>query len=177
MIERSVSSFVLKLAKQYPVITITGPRQSGKTTLCQELFPKHRYVSLENPNERDYANNNPKEFLLQSKKMIIDEIQKVPTLVSYIQGIVDESKRDGQYILTGSHQFELTSIISQSLAGRTAIVKLLPFSIEELKKIRSIDEMIYKGFYPRIFDKKLNPTQAMDFYINTYLEKRLMESS
>ena len=103
------------------------------------------------------------------------KFKKVPSLVSYIQGVVDDNDKAGQFILTGSHQFELSSIISQSLAGRTAIAKLLPFSLRELNGQDSISRLLYRGFYPRIIDKKLNPTEALAFYTNTYLEKDLRE--
>lgn len=164
-----------QLQEQYPVVTVTGPRQSGKTTLCRSVFPKHSYYSLEDPEVREYAKSDPRGFLGQAERMIIDEVQKVPELTSYIQGIVDQEKRKGHYILTGSHQFELLNIVSQSLAGRTALFKLLPFSRKELATELSAKELIWKGFYPRIWDQKLNPTEAMSFYVNTYLEKDLRE--
>jgi len=175
MINRAVEKKLGQLSKKYPVITITGPRQSGKTTLSKKCFSKYFYCTLEDIDQREYAINDPKGYLAQSKYMIIDEIQKVPSLVSYIQGVVDENDIAGQYILTGSHQFELTNIVSQSLAGRTAIVKLLPFSIAELNNKTPIEELIYRGFYPRIIAKKLNPTEALSFYTNTYLERDLRE--
>lgn len=175
MIKRILERKVKKLAHEYPVVTITGPRQSGKTTLAQKCFNKHFYCTLEDPDTREFARIDPRGFLQQSNKMIIDEVQRVPDLVSYIQGIVDVADTPGQFILTGSHQFELTNVISQSLAGRTAVVKLLPFSIEELKEDVQLEELLYRGFYPRIIDKKLNPTEALSFYTNTYLEKDLRE--
>ena len=107
--------------------------------------------------------------------MILDEIQKAPSLVSYIQGLVDQNNKSGQFILTGSHQFELTHIISQSLAGRTAILKLLPFSMKELEEKEDYTRLLYRGFYPRIRDKKLSPTEALSFYINTYIQKDLRD--
>ncbi len=175
MIERDITPHLIKLSKKYPVITITGPRQSGKTTLAKSVFAGYVYYSLEDIDTREYASVDPRGFLSSSRYMIIDEVQKVPELVSYIQSIVDESQRAGQFILTGSHQFELTNIISQSLAGRTAILKLLPFSLKELSEKKTIDEQIYRGFYPRIIDKELNPSRALSFYTNTYLEKDLRE--
>ncbi len=175
MIKRILEAKIKKLSHQYPVITITGPRQSGKTTLAQKCFNNHFYCTLEDPDIREFARIDPRGFLQQSDKMIIDEVQRVPDLVSYIQGIVDVADTPGHFILTGSHQFELTNVISQSLAGRTAVVKLLPFSIEELKEDVELDELLYRGFYPRIIDKKLNPTEALSFYTNTYLEKDLRE--
>ncbi len=175
MIKRQVEIKIKKLSKQYPVITIVGPRQSGKTTLSQKAFPKHFYCSLEDLDLREFAKQDPRGFLEQSKYMIIDEIQRVPSLVSYIQGVVDRNKRDGQFVLTGSHQLELTSVITQSLAGRTAIIKLLPFSMKELKEDLNLDNLLYRGFYPRIIDKNLNPTEALSFYTNTYIERDLRE--
>ena len=175
MISRQMQKPLLRLAKQYPVITLTGPRQSGKTTLCKSCFPQHFYCNLEDLDTREYAKKDPRGFLKQAKKMILDEIQKAPSLVSYIQGLVDQNNKSGQFILTGSHQFELTHIISQSLAGRTAVLKLLPFSMKELKENKDYSHFLYRGFYPRIIDKKLNPTQALSFYINTYLQKDLRD--
>ena len=176
MIERAVKKQVLRLAKQYPVVTITGPRQSGKTTLCQALFPHKSYVSLENPDSRRVAVNDPRQFLADFPDgVVLDEIQKAPELLSYIQGIVDEQQKEGMFIITGSQQFELMDSITQSLAGRTALVKLLPFSYDEIygqkKRRQDINKILFKGFYPRIFDKKLNPTEALAFYTATYLER------
>lgn len=176
MIRRAVEKHLIRLAKQYPVVTVTGPRQSGKTTLCRATFPNKDYISLENLDLRRAANKDPKQFLQDYPDgAILDEIQRAPDLLSYIQGIVDEKKKSGMYILTGSHQFELMDSINQSLAGRTAIVRLLPFSYDEIysaknKKI-DINEILFKGFYPRIFDKKLNPTEALSFYMTTYIER------
>ena len=115
------------LARQYPVVTITGPRQAGKTTLCKMVFPDMPYVSLENPDYRAAAENDPRGFFKHWPTAIIDEIQRVPSLMSYIQGIVDQSQREGQFILTGSAQLELMESITQSLAGRTALLNLFPF--------------------------------------------------
>ncbi|MFQ5685648.1 MAG: ATP-binding protein [Candidatus Scalindua sp.] len=176
MIERAVKKQVLRLAKQYPVVTITGPRQSGKTTLCQALFPHKSYVSLENPDNRRVAVKDPRQFLADFPDgVVLDEIQKAPELLSYIQGIVDEQQKEGMFIITGSQQFELMDSITQSLAGRTALVKLLPFSYGEIygqkKRRPDINKILFKGFYPRIFDKKLNPTEALAFYTATYLER------
>ena len=166
---------LLRFAKQYPVVTVTGPRQSGKTTLCKVCFPHYFYCNLEDLDTREYARNDPRGFLEQAEKMIIDEIQRVPSLVSYIQGFVDQKNKSGQFILTGSHQFELTHIISQSLAGRVALLKLLPFSMKELKDRGDYSRLLYRGFYPRIIDRKLNPTEALSFYINTYIQKDLRD--
>ncbi len=178
IVRREVSDKVLKLAEQYPVITITGPRQSGKTTLCRQLFKNMKYVSLEDIDERRFASDDPRGFLLRFQQgAVIDEVQRVPDLLSYIQTMTDEMKREGLFILTGSHRFDLMSSVTQSLAGRTALVNLLPFSFreaygKEIKKL-SLDDVLYRGFYPRIFDKKLDPTEAMSFYVNTYIERDL----
>jgi len=175
MIKRAISEKILHYARQYPVITITGPRQSGKTTLCKALFPKRKYFSLENIDTRDYARNDPRAFLNECHKegAIIDEIQRVPELVSYIQEIVDTKDKPGLFILTGSQNFHLLDTVSQSLAGRTALAVLLPFSYAEIysDKAKPIDKVLFAGFYPRIHDKKLNPTEALSFYVSTYLER------
>jgi uncharacterized protein len=177
MIPRTIAPKILQYAKQYPVVTVTGPRQSGKTTLCKMLFPQTPYVSLENIEERSFATSDPKGFLDQFPEgAVLDEIQRTPDLLSYIQVIVDESQKVGQFIITGSQNFELLNTVSQSLAGRTAIARLLPFSLDEIlshQPLGSIDQMIYTGFYPRIYDMQLNPTEALSFYFNTYIERDL----
>ena len=175
MIKRTISEKILHYARQYPVVTLTGPRQSGKTTLCKALFPKKKYLSLENIDIRDYAKTDPRSFLGECLKegAVIDEIQRVPELVSYIQEIVDTKDKAGLFILTGSQNFHLLDTISQSLAGRTALAVLLPFSYSEIysHKAIPIDKVLLTGFYPRIHDKKLNPTEALSFYVSTYLER------
>ncbi len=176
MKKREIEKVLIELSLQYPVVTVTGPRQSGKTTLCRKVFPSKTYVNLEFPDIRQFALNDPRGFLNQYKDgAIFDEIQRVPELTSYIQGFVDESgDKNGQFILTGSQQFEVVDSINQSLVGRTALVKLLPFSISELGreyKDMSVNEFIYKGFYPRIYDKNLSPTQALGDYFETYVER------
>lgn len=177
MIKRILSTALTRLATQYPVITLTGPRQSGKTTLCRTLFSSYDYVSLEDLSTRSFAMNDPRGFLAQFKQgVILDEIQRTPDLLSYIQGIVDEKQLPGQFILTGSQQFEVTHAINQSLAGRTAVLRLLPFAYSELYpavKQPDMNNLLYQGFYPRIYDKQLNPTEAMSFYLNTYIERDL----
>lgn len=172
---RKLQPHLQRLAKEYPVITMTGPRQSGKTTLCQNTFPDHAYVNLEDVSLRQFAISDPKGFLSQfNQGVILDEIQRTPDLPSYIQVLVDKNDTAGRFVLTGSQQFEVTHSINQSLAGRTAVVKLLPLSYEELyakQKPKSISELLYAGFYPRIFDKHLNPTEALAFYLSTYVER------
>jgi len=175
MIKRLISNKILQYASQYPVVTLTGPRQSGKTTLCRALFPRKSYISLENIDTRNYAVQDPRAFLAECNKdgAVIDEIQRVPELASYIQEIVDTKEKPGHFILTGSQNFHLINTVSQSLAGRTALAVLLPFSYEEVysDKIISVDEVLYRGFYPRIHDKKLNPSEALSFYTGTYIER------
>lgn len=165
------------LASSYPVVTVTGPRQSGKTTLVKDCFPELPYVNLEEPDIRLLATEDPREFFKKYEEgAIIDEIQRVPSLLSYIQVLVDKKDRSGMFILTGSHQLELSEGVSQSLAGRTAILHLLPLSISELLSIEielSIDEYLLSGFFPRVHTKKLNPTQAYAAYVKTYVERDL----
>jgi predicted AAA+ superfamily ATPase len=178
MIKREISKTVLRLARQYPVVTITGPRQSGKTTLCRMLFKEKDYVSLEDIDKRNFAQQDARGFLARFPHgAVLDEVQRVPELLSYIQTIVDHKQQAGFFILTGSQQFELLENISQSLAGRTALVKLLPLSYREAygqaKKPPSLERCLYTGLYPRIFDKKLNPSEAMAFYTSTYVERDL----
>lgn len=174
MIPRIIAPFLRRLATQYQVVTLTGPRQSGKTTLCRSVFNNHAYVSLEDLSQRNQALEDPRGFLARFKDgVILDEIQRAPHLVSYIQGIVDENQKPGEYILTGSQQFEVSNTVNQSLAGRTALLRLLPFAYEELYQNQTpeLNHVIYQGFYPRIEDKKLNPTEALGFYLNTYVER------
>jgi uncharacterized protein len=175
MISRTIAPVVRRLASQYPVVTVTGPRQSGKTTLCRALFPDKPYVNLEAPDVRRYALDDPRGFLAAYPDgAVLDEIQRTPELLSYIQPLVDERQAVGQYILTGSQQFEVMEGVSQSLAGRTALVKLLPFSIAELLPDRlpaSLDRMIFTGFYPRIYDRGLEPSEVMSYYFETYVER------
>ena len=176
MLPRILEKKLTSLARKYPVITLTGPRQSGKTTLVQKCFPDFFYCSLEDLDSREMARRDPRTFLSQSDHMIIDEIQKVPTLTSYIQGIVDRSKRKGHFILTGSQQLELSLTVSQSLAGRTAIAKLLPLSLKELPSLPPLNTLLYRGFYPAIAaSDDLNPSEALSFYTHTYLERDLRE--
>ena len=179
MIVRAISDHLLQMANKYPIITITGPRQSGKTTLAREVFKEKAYINLEMMDNREFASSDPRGFLRKVPDgAVLDEIQRAPDLVSYIQGIVDEKKQNGMFILTGSQQFEVSNSINQSLAGRTALLKLLPFSIPEVVNNygnSSNDEMIYHGFYPRIYDQDLNPTHALGDYFETYVERDLRQ--
>ncbi len=179
MIDRTMEPFLKDLAAKYPVVTITGPRQSGKTTLCRKVFPDMPYANLERPDTRDYAITDPLGFLRgYPDGVILDEIQRVPELLSYIQVMVDERGDPGRFILTGSQQFEVLNMISQSLAGRTALLKLLPFSMGELGRCEptpSIDKLLLTGFYPRIHDRQLDPTQALGDYFETYVERDMRQ--
>jgi predicted AAA+ superfamily ATPase len=181
MIERTITQQLYRLFDQYPVITITGPRQSGKTTLCRATFPDLAYVNLESPDNREFATEDPRGFLSRyGGGTILDEIQRTPDLVSYLQVHVDEHRRNGLFVLTGSQQFRVSEAISQSLAGRTALLRLLPFSIAEAQLLKSdlnVDTMIYTGFYPRIYDQELNPTQALGDYFETYVERDVRQIS
>ena len=176
MIPRLIASELLTLTTEYPVVTILGPRQAGKTTLAKHTLQGYDYSNLESPETREFARNDPKAFLAQFKgRSIIDEIQHVPDLLSYIQVLVDESPGNGRFILTGSHQLEVRQAITQSLAGRTAILHLLPLSIDELdaarKSFDSFEEYAFHGFLPRIHDQALRPVMAHSNYYQTYVER------
>ena len=175
MIAREITGRLTKLFAQYPFVTVTGPRQSGKTTLCRSTFPNLEYVNLEAPDQRDFAESDPRGFLSQlGEGAIIDEVQHVPALLSYLQVLADERGRNGLFVLTGSEQFRLSNAISQSLAGRTALLRLLPFSLIERQRIGAsgaIDDILYSGFYPRILDQRLDPRQALGDYVETYVER------
>ena len=181
MIKRFIESHLVRLATQYPVVTLTGPRQSGKTTLCKSAFPNLPYANLEDLETRRFAAEDPKGFLARYPEgVVLDEIQRAPDLAETIQGIVDEKNHKASFILTGSQQFEVFNTIRQSLAGRTAVLRLLPFAMGELYPDEipvSADELIYTGFYPRIHDQRLNPTEALSFYVSTYLERDLQSFS
>jgi len=160
------------------VITLTGPRQSGKTSLVRHAFPTLPYVNLENREERLYAQEDPKGFFDRFPDgAVLDEIQNVPDLTSWIQVIVDEQGKNGLFVLTGSRQFEVMEAVSESLAGRTAMIRLLPFALEELPGKTDLDQLMLKGFYPRIWDQQLNPVQALSDYISTYIERDLRKIS
>lgn len=176
MVNRIIADQIHAALRQMPVISLTGPRQSGKTTLCRELFPDYFYANLEHPETRAFATEDPKQFLLQGKKgMIIDEAQYVPELFSYIQARVDETRQNGEYILSGSQNFLFMEKITQSLAGRVAIFHLLPFSLRELKNTDYFPsnpfEYILKGGYPRIYDQQVDLKIFFPSYIQTYVER------
>lgn len=183
MIARELKAKIENLATVYPIITLTGPRQSGKSTLLKNAFPDYNYISLENIDIRRFAEEDPHGFLsTYPRHVIIDEAQRVPSLFSYIQTHVDNIDEPGMFLLSGSHNFLLMEKISQSLAGRTAVLKLLPLSHEELQNANllpsSIDEEIFQGSYPRLFDKNIAPTDYYPYYLQTYVERdvRLMKN-
>jgi uncharacterized protein len=172
MISRTLTSKILALAEKFQVITLTGPRQSGKTTLVKTAFPVLPYVSLEEPDIRQIALTDPRGFLSNYPAgAILDEVQNTPDLFSYIQIIVDEN-RQVQFILTGSSNFLLIEKINQTLAGRTAVLQLLPFSMAELEPgAEPYESLIFKGHYPRIYDRAIAPTDFYPAYIQTYIER------
>lgn len=176
MIARLVSPVLLHLASKSPILTLTGCRQSGKTTLLRSAFPEHTYVNLEDPEHRAFATEDPKGFLNQFQGgVILDEVQRTPQLFSYIQALSDASPKPGQYILSGSQNFLLLEQISQSLAGRTVVNQLLPLSLEELRNDgrmpADIDNALILGGYPRIHGLGLRPREWLPSYIQTYVER------
>lgn len=174
-IERKVSHYVLKAAQMYPVVTICGPRQAGKTTLARHLFPDYKYVSLENPYMRQAFESDALGFLAEySAPCIFDEVQNTPELLSYLQSIVDEHDRNGMYILSGSRQMELQASITQTLAGRNAIIDLLPLSLQELEEAGvslSRDDAMFLGGLPRIHARGQDALMAYPDYFRTYVER------
>lgn len=169
--KREAEKLIRKLAQAYPVVAVTGPRQSGKTTLIRHLFKKKKYVSLEDLDQRHLALQDPRGFLNQSPSgLLIDEIQNVPELFSYLQGIVDQNNTPGRFVITGSRQFNLLSNITQSLAGRVGLVELLPFSFKETNT-RSLNKTLYTGLYPPLYNKKIPPHLWYEDYVKTYIEK------
>ncbi len=176
MIQRELSQLLRDMASKMPIISITGPRQSGKTTLARLTFPDYAYVNLENPDTLEAAVSDPRLFLSQFQSgVIIDEAQRYPDLFSYIQTASDEANRPGKYILTGSQNFLLLEKISQSLAGRVFVTHLLPLSIAELRAsgqaIDNFETSIFQGFYPRLHDADIHPTLFYPSYIQTYVER------
>ena len=175
MIEREITPCLVGLFEQYPFVTVTGPRQSGKTTLCRTAFPDLDYVNLEAPDQREFAESDPRGFLARlGDGAILDEIQRVPDFLSYLQVLADEAGRNSLFVLTESEQFRLSDAIGQSLAGRTTMLRLLPFSLAERQRTgasNGVDDILYSGFYPRIHDRKLEPRQALGDYFETYVER------
>ncbi len=181
MIKREMLPTLLQASREYPVVTVTGPRQSGKTTLCRLAFPDKPYINLEAPDKRRFAQEDPRGFLAAIPDgAILDEIQRAPELPSYLQELVDENPAPGRFILTGSQQFELMDRVSQSLAGRTALLRLLPLTIREIEDAGqplNLFAQIHTGFYPRLLQHRLDPSQALSEYFSTYVERDLRQLS
>lgn len=176
MIPRQAAAILQRLTQGYPILAITGPRQAGKTTLAQATFPDKRYVSLEDLDEREFADQDPRGFLARFPDgAILDEAQRCPKLFSYLQTRVDAEKRMGMFVLTGSQQFGLLSNITQTLAGRVGLLQLLPFSLQELQAanvpLDDLDDLLWRGMYPPIYDRDLAPEQWFANYVMTYIER------
>lgn len=176
MIERNLAKKLAELAGYYPVVTVTGPRQSGKSTLCRAAFPSKPYVSLEPLDTRARALEDPRAFLAEhSEGAILHEIQHAPDLASYLQAEVDRDPRPGRFILTGSEHFALSQAVSQSLAGRSGVLHLLPPSLDELRRFenapRSLAETLWTGSYPRIFDQRIPADRWLADYVTTYVQR------
>ena len=175
-VKRTIKAEMDIYKKKYPILAVTGPRQAGKTTFLKTEFSDYRYVNLENPDTRNYAERDPNNFLKEFDEFVIfDEIQRVPFLFSYLQAKVDDDKIMGQYILSGSQNFQLLQNITQSLAGRVAIFKLLPFDLEEMKSANLLSDdyavNLVRGFYPAIYDRNIPSKVFYSNYIQTYVER------
>lgn len=180
MIPRLLEKKMLQLMTQFPVISLTGPRQSGKSTLVKHTFPDYRYVSFEDPDVYETALDDPRSFLARyDNHVIFDEVQRIPSMFSYLQGIIDERDTVGQYVLSGSQNFLLLKSIPQSLAGRVAVLHLLPFSLEELESgnltPKTIDEALFAGGYPRLNTRGISPSDFFPSYISTYVDRDVRE--
>jgi len=176
LIRRRAMKELRQLAHEYPVTVVVGPRQSGKTTLCKATFPKLPYLSLEDPDRRRLAIDDPRGLLEQySEGALLDEVQRAPELLSYLQGAVDADPRPGRFVLTGSQQLDVMAGISQTLAGRAATLQLLPFCLAELQAAKrapgSIEELLHRGLYPPIYDRDLDPRRWYGNYVQTYVER------
>ncbi len=180
-LERSITDMLLRFAK-FPVVGLFGPRQSGKTTLVKAVFKNHRYLNFEDPETRELATTDPKRFLQENENkhgVILDEFQYVPQILSYVQIESDEKKRPGYFVLTGSQNFLMNQAVTQSLAGRIGILTLLPLSIKELKQnnllSQSVNELILKGGYPKIYTEKFDPGELYPSYIHSYVERDIRQ--
>jgi hypothetical protein len=175
MVLRDITKELKEAAEEFPVVTVFGPRQSGKTTLAQMTFPGKRYYSFEDPDIRLATEADPKGFLAQLPEgAVLDEVQRIPQLLSYIQSIVDHKRKPGMFILTGSHQPEINQAVSQTLAGRTAILTLLPYSLRELRSYRTkwnTFDLIVTGAFPRVHEERVKPARFFNGYIQTYVER------
>jgi hypothetical protein len=176
MIPRRAAATARRLARGFPVVFVTGPRQSGKSTLVRAAFARKPYVSLETPDDRAFATEDPRGFLARYPRgAVIDEVQQVPGLLSYIQIDVDTRRAMGRFVLTGSQNLLLTARVSQSLAGRAAWLQLLPLQLAELVTaglvVRSLDELMYAGSYPALYDRKIKPADWYASYVATYVER------
>ncbi len=176
MIDRDLAPKLRSAAKQAPAVTLTGPRQSGKSTLCRMVFPRHAYANLEAPDVRAFAASDPRGFLGQfSQGAVLDEIQRVPELTSYLQGLIDDDPKHGRWVLTGSQSLTMMESVSQSLAGRTAVLHLMPLARSEARRFKrhpkSIDEALFTGGYPRILDQRLAPSEWLGSYVRTYVDR------
>jgi predicted AAA+ superfamily ATPase len=175
MIERRIQPAVVDLARSFPVVTVTGPRQSGKTTLCKMAFPNLRYASLEDPDQRRFAIEDPRGFLAElAEGAILDEVQRAPEIASYLQGMVDEDPQPGRFVITGSVNLGVRSDLTQSLAGRTAIVELLPLDIEERMALSPVEDLwraVWQGGYPAIHHRGVAADRWLGAYVRTYVER------
>ena len=180
MIVRTAQATLLRLAKGFPILAITGPRQTGKTTLARAAFPAKPYLSLEDPDIRSLAAEDPRGLLSNYPDgAILDEVQRVPSILSYLQTRVDANAQPGAFVLTGSQQLDLSSALTQSLAGRVGLVNLLPFSLEELQAVNrvpdSLDEVLWRGLYPPLYDRDLSPGDWYASYVSTFVERDLRQ--
>jgi predicted AAA+ superfamily ATPase len=180
MYKRKLEDHILAFIKSYRCITLVGPRQTGKTTICKKLFKGYEYFSFENPDTRLFFESDPRGFLAGiEKSAVFDEVQKVPDLLSYLQEILDDKKDKRSFILTGSNNLKLSSKVSQTLAGRTKILEVLPLERSEIKlkdRKKNIEDTLFFGSYPRIYDEKLNPYHWCSDYFQTYVEKDIRET-
>ena len=176
LIRRQASKELRELARQYPVVVVVVPRQPGNTTLCRATFPKLPYISLEDPDQRRFATEDPRGLLEQyATGALLDEVQRAPELLSYLQGVVDADPAPGRFVLTGSQQLDVMAGVTQTLAGRAATLQLLPFSLAELQHAKlapgSVEELLHQGLYPPIHDRDLDPRRWYGNYVQTYVER------